>query len=223
MTWGVFKQDLSARRLFRPGRITQGPRRQVPHPGVLSGPASFRRTRLGRLLIVLVAVLFHLALPACVLADGQQYELFIERSPANAGSVTPPTGTHTFSPQSTVTLTADPEPGYRFAYWLGDVSDPASARTTVVLNEPKVVIAVFHPDSRRRVEDGIRPAGGGGGDPGMLLASVTDLSSPTWAISGGGHVTRQLTPAVIPAIHTPEPATIALLSLGILLLRRTRR
>ena len=71
-----------------------------------------------------VAAVLALGLAARGYAQTAAYELCIEQSPAKAGKVTPDSGTHRFSPDSVVVLSAEPQPGYQFAYWLGDVSDP---------------------------------------------------------------------------------------------------
>jgi len=148
------------------------------------------------------------------------FDLLIDRSPADAGRVTPDSGTHRFSANSTVSLRADPQPGYQFAYWLGDVSDPTAEQTTVLVNQSKIVVAVFHPEPRRRIEDQMG-SGGGGTDNVMLTA--TDLSMPGWTSPGGpGRTHTEIIPIIIEPIHTPEPATIALLTFGTLLLRRRR-
>jgi MYXO-CTERM domain-containing protein len=53
----------------------------------------------------------------------------------------------------------------------------------------------------------------------MLAVTALDLSSPGWSPAGG----RRQETREIPTIHTPEPATFALLTLGALALRRRRR
>jgi hypothetical protein len=174
-------------------------------------------------LSLFAALLLAFATTATAHAEDPAYELFIERSPADAGQVIPNTGTHRFSPNSTVTLTANPQPGYRFAYWLGDVSDPRAQRTTIVLTEPKVVVAVFSRDPRKRVDDQISLGSGGGS--GATVATATDLSAPGWSPSGGARAdgTSRTLPILVPVIVTPEPTTIALLGLGVIVLRRRPR
>lgn len=161
-----------------------------------------------------------LALAARARADAVAFDLLIDRSPADGGRVTPDSGTHRFSANSTVSLRADPQPGYQFAYWLGDVSDPTAEQTTVLLNQSKVVVAVFHPEPRRRINDQTG-SGGGGGD--NLTLTALDLSTPGWTSPGGGSRTHtEIIPIFVGPIPTPEPGTIALLALGPLLLRARR-
>jgi hypothetical protein len=165
-----------------------------------------------------LAVALGLAGPAR--GDAPAFDLLIERSPIDAGRVTPDSGTHRFSANSTVSLRADPQPGYQFAYWLGDVSDPTADQTTVVLDQPKVVVAVFQPEPRRRVDNYV---GSGGGGTDNLTLTAADLMTPGWTPPAGGARTQtQIIPIIIDPIPTPEPATIAILALGTLLLRCRR-
>ena len=103
-----------------------------------------------------------LALVPAARGDSEQtvYDLCIEQSPAKAGKITPDLGTHPFHVDSLVALSAEPVPGYQFAYWLGDVADPGARQTTVHVDAPKVIIAVFKPTEEYAFE---RKAGGGGG------------------------------------------------------------
>lgn len=158
-----------------------------------------------------------LGLAAGAHGDAPAFDLCIEQSPAKAGRVTPDSGTHRFSANALVALTAEPQPGYQFAYWLGDVTDPTAKQTTVHVNSPKVIVAVFLPAEKDPFERKLGGGGGGGGD--MLAATAVDLSSPGWSPSGG----RKRDTIETPTIHTPEPATLALLTLGALVLRRRRR
>jgi len=73
------------------------------------------------------------------------YELWLDQSPAQAGKLSPDSGTHRFAADEVVVLSAEPQPGYQFAYWLGDVADPKSQRTTVHVNSSKVIVAIFQP------------------------------------------------------------------------------
>ncbi len=148
------------------------------------------------------------------------YELCIEQSPAQAGKLSPDSGTHRYAADAIVVLSAEPQPGYQFAYWLGDVADPKSQRTTVHVDSPKVVVAIF-----RSAQDDC-PAevliGGGGGGGGAVPTRI-DLSTPGFSIAAGGAKSRpEIVPVPVP-VPVPEPATIALLGLGALALRRKRR
>ncbi len=163
-----------------------------------------------------VAAVLALGLAARGYCGQTVYDLCIEQSPVKAGTVTPGSGMHRFSADSLVALSAEPEPGYQFAYWLGDVADPTARQTTVHVNSPKVIVAVFKPAGEEFLEKKI-VGGGGGGD--ILTLTPVDLSSPGWSISGGS---RPRT-IVSPVIHTPEPATLALLTLGVVALRRRRQ
>jgi len=55
----------------------------------------------------------------------------------------------------------------------------------------------------------------------MLVPTALDLSSPGWTSPGGGKSETKI--IVTPPIHTPEPATVLLLTLGTLALRKTQR
>jgi len=173
--------------------------------------------------------------------------LLIQQSPVEAGTVTPSPGVHNFELDTEVTLTAVPEPGYQFVYWLGDVSDPTSSRTIVLLNAPKIVIAVFE-----RVEYEVlsviestksTPIGG-------LIPSAGDYGRQGYSGGGGRRPRRRTWPQPkpwenddlpvpkeglddfpvpeqgqdeFPVPNLPEPATALILALGALLTRKCRR
>lgn len=165
---------------------------------------------------------------ATVHANSADYELYIENSPVKAGTVTPNTGTHRFSANSVVALSAYAEPGYEFAYWIGDVSDPKAKSTTVQVNTSKIIVAVFKPVYDEEMEERISIGGGGGtgrGQAGVLAPMRVDLRSPGFSISGGGggDVKRVPVPVSTQVVVTPEPATILLVGLGAVALRRRRR
>ncbi|MFC1676212.1 PEP-CTERM sorting domain-containing protein [Planctomycetota bacterium] len=69
--------------------------------------------------------------------------LMLSQTPSNGGTITPGAGVHKFGTNTEVILTAIPQPGYQFVYWLGDVSDPASSTTVAYTDSPKIIIAVF--------------------------------------------------------------------------------
>jgi hypothetical protein len=164
---------------------------------------------------LLVSAVLALGLDAPGYSEQTVYDLCIEQSPARAGKVTPDSGLHRFCADSLVTLSAEPQPGYQFAYWLGDVTDPSVKETTVHVNSAKVIIAVFRPAEEDPFER--KPSGGGGG--GMLWPTICDLSSPAFTSPSGGG-TSDITVVTIP---TPEPTSLLLLTLGALTLRRRLR
>jgi hypothetical protein len=167
-----------------------------------------------------------------------QTSLMVQQSPPDGGTVTPAVGVHDFAPNTEVTMTAVPKPGYQFVYWLGDVSDAASARTVTYLNTPKIIIAVFVRNEYEFLlgSDAVRSVPIGG-----LRASAGDYGRQ----GGGGEIVRR-TPNHSPfnpnppednhdvpvpgETHNvpvpepvPEPATGVLLVLGGLLMSAIRR
>jgi len=144
--------------------------------------------------------------------------LLLQQSPINGGKTSPVSGLHRFALNSQVSLTALPQPGYQFACWLGDVADPTSSNTTVYVNGPKIVVALFVPNELDLLSQHGLLGGGGSAYAGMMPAQL-DLSVPTWTISGGSpRSDRPSFPAN--AAPVPEPTTVLLLTLGTLVIRR---
>jgi len=92
-------------------------------------------------ILALVVIVSGLSEPAYCQTDGTA--LLLQKTPLQGGKVSPSAGIHKFELNTELTLTAVPKPGYQFVYWLGDVSDPTANSTTVYLDAPKIVIAVF--------------------------------------------------------------------------------
>jgi hypothetical protein len=141
--------------------------------------------------------------------------LLLQQTPSKGGAITPGAGVYHFKLNSQVTLTAAPKPGYQFAYWIGDVSDPSAVSTTVYLDKPKIIIAVFEQSGYGvpAVEKGISGGGGGGGSgyvsPAMTFGQAGSISS----VAGG--VKPKVYKAPYPKGEViPEPATGVLLLLG---------
>jgi len=154
--------------------------------------------------------------------------LLLQQTPAKGGATTPIAGVYHFELNSEITLTAIPEPGYQFVYWLGDVSDPAATSTVVYLDKPKIIIAVFEQAEYGVLAGEVGPSGGGGGGSG-LVATVANYGpmGGMSAVTGGKKQKIQKPVVVYPkGIEViPEPATGVLLVLGSLFAfarRRTR-
>ncbi len=190
----------------------------------------------------LVAVLIMVPQPAYALNDGMA--ILVQQSPVEGGIVTPELGVHKFESGSEIALVAVPKPGYQFIHWIGDVADSTSNRTSVYLDSPKIIIAVFErSEFEFMVTDelaDIRPGGGAYGSP-------ADFSNQGFSggggVSGRGHGWQGSNPEPPPEPKDdfptpppdndtndfpvpppiPEPATILLLSLGCLGMVRKRR
>lgn len=165
--------------------------------------------------------------------DPLGYAVIVQQSPADGGVVMPASGVMTVTPGEKVTLTAKPNPGYRFVYWLGDVSNATASSTIIQADSPKLIIAVFE---REEFEKPLELALGAGGSNGNLHASPYPLSGPgaTTAGTGPGRIRPMVVPPPqppeedegdfpVPGDDTiPEPATILLLGCGMIAVSRLR-
>lgn len=145
--------------------------------------------------------------------------LLLQQTPNKGGVITPDAGVYHYKQNSEVTLTAAPKPGYQFVYWIGDVSDPAAISTTVYLDKPKIIIAVFEQGGYGvpAVEKGISGGGGGGGGGGSGFISTVMTFGQAGSISGvAGGVKPKIYKSAYPKSNEviPEPATGVLLVLG---------
>ncbi len=187
----------------------------------------------GRLTVVLAIVVGVIGLfePAYCQTNG--VALLLQQTPSNGGTITPVTGVHYFDFNAEVTLTAVPEPGYQFVYWLGDVSDPTTNSTVAYLDAPKIIIAVFERVKYEfLITEGQTQCAPGGG----LIATTADYSGGGGG-GGGGRRPHRFRPPGQPEPPEPpkpddlpvpeekkddfpvpepipEPATICLLALG---------
>lgn len=166
--------------------------------------------------ILTIIIVGGLITPAyCAASD---ITLFVQQTPDGGGDTNPSSGIYHFAPQSEVTLTATPSPGYQFIYWLGDVSSPEAISTVVYLDKPKIVIAVFE-QMDYSFAGGGSPGGGGMTPTGGNISAGGGLSSTTGArptqivYAPGGDATPEI----------PEPATAVLLALGSVFLLKNRR
>lgn len=195
--------------------------------------------------MAIVAVLAAWCLPALAYAENN-YVLLIQSSPADAGMVTPGLGIHDIQVGRTIGLTATPKSGYRFAYWLGDVSAVGFSDTTISIDSPKMVVAVFvrdefedgFPGSAAGIVDGQAFSGGGVGrivnpvqSPGSVSAA-RNFSAPSFnaldtdvindEVPVPGEDDIPVPGEVDENSKVPEPATIMLLGFGGFLLRKRK-
>jgi hypothetical protein len=177
-------------------------------------------------------LLLFLAGPAFCEQDGTA--LLLELSPAEGGNVNLEAGVHVFDRDAEVTLIAVPNPGYRFVYWMGNVTNATASTTTVCLDTPKIVIAVFERSKLALVEfeEGPQSSIGRGG----LMRSGADYSSGVgqgiivWKPSRGQPPEEQEeeeeedfpVPEGEPdfPVPVPEPATIVFILTGMLSLAK---
>ena len=159
--------------------------------------------------------------------------LLLQQAPANGGTTTPGAGVHHFEPHTSVTLLAVPQPGYQFVYWLGDVSDPTSNRTTVYLDAPKIVVAVFE-RTEYELEGVVEMAQSiPGGLRGGLMVGAADYARRGGGGGGGGKKPNgpippspkppEQEPSPEVPVPVPEPATVVLLAIGSFLAFAGRR
>lgn len=194
--------------------------------------------------VALFSAIFVVVCGVCRLAHCQDdtYSLMVQQTPVDAGTVTPGPGIHKIGISNAVTLTAMPKPGYRFMYWMGDVGDMGANETVVVIDSPKIVVAVFERTENELLVEaagvGKDSKGGGGGGSGetpgfagnlgFLTPTPSDvvishsLSPAREEVSYSGN-SKSLDVSDEDTDGVPEPATLMLLGAGGLLLLRKRR
>ena len=105
------------------------------------------------------ATTFQSIISDLVVHDGQvmvenieTVSLTMEISPSGGGTTDPDTGDHEYPVGTVVNLEAHSNPGFRFDYWDGTVSDTSDSITTVLMDENKTVTAHFDEQTSGRVE-----------------------------------------------------------------------
>jgi uncharacterized repeat protein (TIGR02543 family) len=78
-----------------------------------------------------------------ITANFYQIRHSLTKQVSGNGTTTPILGDHDYIEGSVVNITANPDIGWQFDRWTGDVSDPNAASTTVIMNSEKTIIASF--------------------------------------------------------------------------------
>jgi hypothetical protein len=166
--------------------------------------------------------------------------LWLQQSPPEGGTTTPDVGLHEFQLHTEVTLTAVARPGYQFVCWLGDVSDPTANRTVVLLDSPKIVIAVYERDEFELLTPSMTAISG---SVGGTFINPGDYAQRGYTGGGSRRPSTLRFPSIteeppepepepdfpVPEsepelpVPTPEPATIVLLGFGALVLVNRKR
>jgi hypothetical protein len=172
-------------------------------------------------------LLLCLAVPAYCEED--KTALMLEVSPSEGGYLNIATGVHTYDRFAEVTLIATPKPGYQFVYWLGSVSESTHSSTSVFLDSPKMVIAVFE----RTVFEMVGVGEDGGGSDSVGTSTSSDSGGGGGLVQSGGAsdssleqaegAKRSSSPHEHIPVPVPEPATVALFFAGFLMLSNYRR
>ncbi len=145
----------------------------------------------------------------CCGAFAQEYAVLVQQSPAEGGKVNPGQGVHAYGPDQRVQLNAVPNSGYQFVYWIGDVADPTANSTTMSVDGPKIVIAVFE----RNEFEFLAPALPVSVGPAQLYGSFNDIGGSLPGIRSFNYPEPEWPDQ--PEEPIPEPTTAAILMTGL--------
>lgn len=175
-----------------------------------------------------------------VVCMAENTAVMIQQSPVNAGQINIGTGVHQFDMNTEINLNAVARPGYRFVYWLGDVSDTESISTMAYLDGPKIIIAVFQRVDYAALEEQTYNAAGTTGTSNLHAGAVAPTQSQASAQASRKPQSASKTifqpdqfpvpdgtyddvDFPVPAQPLPEPATGLILILGSLITCRSRK
>jgi hypothetical protein len=182
---------------------------------------------------------FILAMCVCpLIAQDDPYALLVQKSPEYGGVVTPSDSVQMTGIDQLITITAIPRDGYEFVYWLGDVTTPTNSVTTVLVDTPKMVIAIFQrPENEIFAETNPGGSARGGGSSSRGRRNSIPASSLMSSSSGSG--SRSYSPVRTNPEYiiyypnddpddpddpdVPEPATMLMLGAGAIMLLRKRK
>lgn len=99
--------------------------------------------------------------------QARQVNLTMVVFPPNSGLCVPSEGTHAYDENTLVDIVAIPNPGYIFKSWSGDVKNPNSQSTQILMNGNKTVIATFEivPPNQVTLVVAVNPTATGYTDP----------------------------------------------------------
>ncbi len=149
--------------------------------------------------------------------------MYMQESPPGSGVIMPGVGIHTYQDKENITLTTAPKAGYRFVGWLGDVRDPSANRTSLVVDGPKIIIAVFERDEYAFEEKDPQISVG----PEALFPNSVSYtnSNGTWDAPTHYYSHDNDEPDDEPdpvPVPTPEPTTMVLLGIGAWLVNKRK-
>jgi hypothetical protein len=181
--------------------------------------------------VALCCVVLVLGFSGLAQCEESSTALLLQMAPEDGGTLNISSGVHIYEKDAEVTLTAVPKPGYQFVCWQGNVSDASSSSTLVLLDSPKIVVAVFERSKFELVdmEEKQQVSVGSGG----LYRSPSDYSAALEQAEGakrypGFHWPSETPPNndfPVPSgadFPTPEPATITFFVTGIMMLVKYR-
>ena len=182
---------------------------------------------MSRFTLTAIVVLFAGSLSP-LMAQQDQFTLMMQKSPHFGGNVTPLEGLQTSGLYKLVEISANPRQGYEFAYWLGDVTDPTKRSTTVLLDSPKLVVAIFERSemAMQSLSNVMGVSGGGPASRGFLRPNTAGYPPIMVSASPAGSSYKQTVNYVIIPVDTeevPEPLSLALLAAGTLMLVKRKR
>jgi hypothetical protein len=158
---------------------------------------NYRNNHISLNKILTAALLLAIVLTAPVMAaDESGYALLLQSSPAHGGRILPGNGVYKMQIGQDVSLIAVPEKGYRFLYWVGDVGQTDMTRTSVLMDSPKLIVAVFERDEFEDMEPVLMEAAG---------SAVGGMTGSPYPLTGAGGI-RGWNPIIEPKPR-PTPPT----------------
>lgn len=137
--------------------------------------------------------------PTLVIETQAQFALSVIPSGAGVVTLSPPGGV--YDAGTVITMTAEPDPGWQFMAWGGDLAGPANP-TTISMDTTRTVLAEFQPQyvlalSVNGLGSVTLNPPGGAYDAGTNV-TLTAVPAPGWSFAGwSGDLTGQTNPGVV--------------------------